>query len=69
LQSANLKDHLLRSQLVKQPEGKDRADDIIVDEIMTAADAERKKAALSAVIDEIAYSPITVTTDSSSDLE
>ena len=69
LQSANLKDQLLRSQLFKQPEGSDRADGIIVDEIMTAADAESRKAALSAVVDDIEYSPITVTTDSSSDLE
>ena len=67
--SANLKDQLLRSQLFKQPEGSDRADDIIVDEIMTAADAESKKAVLSAVVDDIEYSLITVTTDSSSDLE
>ena len=68
-QSAVLKQKLLRSVLIKQPEGTDRADEIIVDEIMTVADAEREKAVLSTAVEEIAYSPITVTTDSSTDCE
>ena len=68
--SAVLKDQILRSALIKQPEGTNKADDIIVDEVMTAAEIEANKAALIAVVvDEVAWSPITVTTDSSSDLD
>ena len=67
---AHLQDHLLRSNLVKQLGGANRVDDIIVEEVMTAAEIEANKAALSVVVaDEVCYSPITVTTDSSSDLE
>ena len=66
--SANLKDRILRSELCRQPAGNDQADEIIVDSVMTLADKEAAKAAMkAATVDD--WSPVTVTTDSSSDLD
>ena len=66
--SAHLKDNILRSELCRQPSGSNTADDIIVDKVMTVADLEAAKvAATAATVDD--WSPVTVTTDSSSDLE
>ena len=67
--SARLKDRILRSKLCRQPEGKNMADEIIVEEVMTAAQIEADRAALHTAVPEVEWSAITVTTDSSSDLE
>ena len=67
-QSANLKDSLLRSSLCRQPAGEDAADALIVEGVMTAAQDEALKAASYAAAMADNISPITVTTDSSSDL-
>ena len=44
LTAANLKDQILRSTLCRQPESRERADNIIVDNVMSAAAVEQKAA-------------------------
>ena len=72
-QSANLKDTLLRSNLCRQPEATNIADEIIVDNVMNFVEHEQQAAIEAAnaaaffALDVV--SPVTVTTDSSSDLE
>ena len=66
--SAHLKDRILRSELIRQPSGTDQADAIIVDDVMTrAAKVAAKVVADAATADD--WSHVTVTTDSSSDLD
>ena len=67
LTRAHLKDHILRSSLCRQPEGRDRADQIIAEEVMSVAAIEQKAAEVQERV-LVSNSPLDREPSSSSDL-